>query len=69
MAYHHATAYEKIDECELVVCADTVRKNAEAFADKFDIDDAYVFEDHGVILVSGDLDRATQHDAVVDILS
>lgn len=50
MAYHHATAYEKGDSCQLVACADIVRENAEAFADKFDLDEAGIFEDYEAML-------------------
>ena len=50
MAYHHATAYENHEECELVACADIVRENAEAFADAFDIDDGNVFEAYDQLL-------------------
>ncbi|WP_207592451.1 Gfo/Idh/MocA family oxidoreductase [Halomontanus rarus] len=50
MAYHHAAGYEKVDECDLVACADIVRENAEAFADEFEIDDGNVFEDYNEML-------------------
>ncbi|AHG01350.1 glucose fructose oxidoreductase (plasmid) [Halostagnicola larsenii XH-48] len=50
MAYHHATAYENHPECDLVACADIVRKNAEAFADEFDIADEGVFTSYEEML-------------------
>ena len=50
MAYHHAAAYEKVDEAMLVACADIVRENAEAFAAEFDLDDDAVFEDYEAML-------------------
>lgn len=50
MAYHHATGYERQDQCELVACADIVPENARAFADEFGIDDANVFENYDVML-------------------
>jgi len=50
MAYHHAAAYEKVDDAELVACADIVRENAEAFAAEFDLDDDNVFEEYGAML-------------------
>jgi len=50
MAYHHATGYEKVDECDIVACADVVPENARAFADEFGIDDAGVYEDYEVML-------------------
>ena len=50
MAYHHAAAYEKVDDAELVACADIVRENAEAFAAEFDVDDDNVFEEYGAML-------------------
>jgi predicted dehydrogenase len=33
MAYEHGAAYQSIDGCELVACADIVEENARAFAD------------------------------------
>ncbi len=50
MAYHHAAGYEKLNDCTLVGCADIVRKNAEAFADEFGLDDDAVFEKHDALL-------------------
>lgn len=50
MAYHHATGYEKLDDCDLVACADIVRENAETFADEFDINNDNVFEDYEKML-------------------
>jgi len=50
MAYHHAAGYEKVDDCDLVACADIVTENARAFADEFDLDDDGVFEDYGEML-------------------
>lgn len=50
MAYHHAAAYEKVDDCRLVACADIVRENAEAFATEFGVDDDGVFEDYEAML-------------------
>jgi predicted dehydrogenase len=44
MAYRHASGYERLNDCELVACADIARENAEAFATTFDID--HVFEDY-----------------------
>lgn len=46
MAYRHAAAYRKLDDCDLVACADIVRENAEAFADYFGISAEGVFEDY-----------------------
>lgn len=43
MAYRHASGYQRLDDCELVGCADIERSNAESFAEAFDID--HVFED------------------------
>jgi predicted dehydrogenase len=48
MAYQHAEAYETIDDCELVACADIVPENAAAFAERFDVPDVY--EDHETML-------------------
>ena len=46
MAYHHASAYEKSGDVDLIACADIVRENAEAFAGEYGIGDDGVFEDH-----------------------
>lgn len=50
MAYHHASGYEKHEECALVACADIIRENAEAFADEFDLDDKNVFVEYEKML-------------------
>jgi len=42
--------YEKVDECDLVACADIVEENARAFADEFDLDDGNVFTDYEEML-------------------
>ncbi|WP_440009674.1 Gfo/Idh/MocA family protein [Halomicrococcus sp. SG-WS-1] len=46
MAYRHAAAYDDLDDCSLVGCADLVRENAAAFADRFDLPASSVFEDY-----------------------
>jgi predicted dehydrogenase len=56
MAYRHADAYETIEGCEVVACADLVRENAEAFAAEYGIDDEGVYEDHGTMLAEVDPD-------------
>ena len=38
MAYRHGAGYRKLDNCDLVACADLVHENAEDFAAEFDID-------------------------------
>jgi UDP-N-acetylglucosamine 3-dehydrogenase len=50
MAYQHAAAYEKLGNTELVGCADVVRENAEAFAERHEIPDDGVFEDYRAML-------------------
>lgn len=52
MAYHHAKAYEQLDECELVACTDIVPANAAAFAETFGIDEAHCYEDYNEMLES-----------------
>lgn len=54
MAYSHADAYEAIEGCEIVACADIVRENAEAFAAEYGIDDGQVYEDHETMLTEVD---------------
>ncbi|MFB6141573.1 MAG: Gfo/Idh/MocA family protein [Halosimplex sp.] len=46
MNYYHAEGYERLDDCDLVACADLERERAAAFAARFDIDDEGVFEDY-----------------------
>lgn len=41
MAYRHADAYQSIEGCSVVCCADIVRENAEAFADHFGVEGVY----------------------------
>ncbi|WP_459191515.1 Gfo/Idh/MocA family protein [Halosimplex sp. J119] len=50
MAYHHANGYEKLDEVNLIACADIVRENAEAFAAEYDIDEGGIYEDYEAML-------------------
>ncbi|WP_209309431.1 Gfo/Idh/MocA family protein [Haloarcula amylovorans] len=52
MAYQHADAYERLDDCRLTGCADIVRENAEAFAETYDIPDGGVFEDYEQMLAA-----------------
>jgi predicted dehydrogenase len=59
MAYRHAPAYERLDDCEVVACADIVRENAEAFADTFDLHEDNVYENYEVMLDEVDLDIAS----------
>jgi predicted dehydrogenase len=50
MAYRHAPGYQRLDDCEVVACADIVRDNAVAFAETFDIPMENVFEDYEQML-------------------
>ncbi|WP_336328787.1 Gfo/Idh/MocA family protein [Halovenus sp. HT40] len=54
MAYRHAPGYIRLDECNLIACADIVKENAEAFADNFDLN--HVYTDHEKLLRECDLD-------------
>ncbi|MFB6151545.1 MAG: FG-GAP-like repeat-containing protein [Haloarculaceae archaeon] len=54
MAYRHAAAYDRIDDCELVACADIVRENAEQFSERFDVPG--VFEDYETMLAEAEPD-------------
>jgi len=54
MAYRHAPGYAEHESCEIVACADLVREHAEAFADRFDIDDDHVYEDYEEMLAETD---------------
>jgi predicted dehydrogenase len=46
MAYQHAAAYDTLESCRLVGCADIVEENARAFADEQDIASSGVFTDY-----------------------
>jgi predicted dehydrogenase len=54
MAYKHAAAYHRLDDCELVACADIVPENAARFAQEFGIDGIY--EEFEAMLKSEDPD-------------
>ena len=41
MGYRHASGYERLEECELVACADIVYENAERFAREFGVEGVY----------------------------
>lgn len=56
MAYHHAEAYQRLNECDLVACADIVPENAAAFAKRFGILDERTYEDLETMLVESDPD-------------
>ena len=56
MAYRHAPGYLRLDDCDLVACADIVPENARAFADNFDIPQTNVYEDYEEMLAEEDLD-------------
>jgi predicted dehydrogenase len=45
MAYRHAAAYERLENCSLTACSDIVRENAEAFASRWELPSEHVFED------------------------
>ena len=52
MAYRHAAAYEGLENCRLVGCADIVPENAKVFAAAFDVPAEAVFEDYRTMLAS-----------------
>jgi predicted dehydrogenase len=52
MAYRHAAAYERLEDCRLVGCADIVRENAAPFAEEYDIPAEGVFEDYEEMLTA-----------------
>lgn len=56
MAHRHARGYERLEECELIACADIDRENALVFADTFGIDDGNVYESYGTMLTGERLD-------------
>ena len=50
MAYRHAPGYQRLDDCELVACADVVPENAQAFARIHDIPPGHVYTDYEEML-------------------
>ncbi|WP_242695534.1 Gfo/Idh/MocA family protein [Halomontanus rarus] len=56
MAYHHAEVYQRLENCELVACADIVPENAAAFAETFDIDEGHTYEDYQRLLTEAEPD-------------
>ncbi|WP_233560622.1 Gfo/Idh/MocA family protein [Halobellus sp. Atlit-38R] len=56
MAYRHAPGYERRDDVDLVACADIVPENALAFANRFDVPKANVYEDYETMLEELDID-------------
>ncbi len=42
MAYEHADAYQALDSCEIVACADLVEENARAFADTYEVEKIFL---------------------------
>lgn len=73
MAYRHAAGYAKLDNCDLVACADLVRAHAEDFAAQNDIPTEHIFEDYDEMLASVEPDIVsiatpvpTHADIVVD---
>jgi len=54
MAYQHADAYQKLDTCELVACADIVEENAKAFAENYGFTATYT--DYKEMLANEHLD-------------
>lgn len=52
MAYQHGAGYRKLDQCELVACADLVSEHAAAFATEFSIDESHIYEDYHEMLRS-----------------
>jgi len=49
-------AYTRLDNCDLVACADIVPENAAAFADTFGIDEDRTYEDYEEMLTEVDPD-------------
>ena len=56
MAYRHAPGYDRLDDCEIVACADIVEENARAFAARHGIDARHVYTDYREMLERANLD-------------
>lgn len=50
MAYRHAEAYRRLENCQLVACADVVPENADAFADRYGLESDRVYGGHQSML-------------------
>jgi predicted dehydrogenase len=57
MAYEHGEAYQSIEGCEIVACADIVEENARAFADAHGFSDIY--SDYREMLAKANLDAVS----------
>ncbi len=57
MAYEHADAYQALEACEIVACADLVEKHARAFVDTYGVEQ--VFVDYQAMLVEMQLDMVS----------
>ncbi|WP_436926276.1 Gfo/Idh/MocA family protein [Halosimplex amylolyticum] len=56
MAYRHASGYQRLDDCEIVACADIVAENANVFAAAHDVPDQHVYESYEAMLESANPD-------------
>ncbi len=54
MAYQHANAFQALDTCEMVACADIVEENARAFAESYGVQAVYT--DYNEMLAEENLD-------------
>ncbi|MDQ5854021.1 MAG: Gfo/Idh/MocA family oxidoreductase [Chloroflexota bacterium] len=57
MAYEHADAYQALDSCEIVACADLVEEHARAFADTYGVE--RMFLDYRAMLAEMQLDMVS----------
>ncbi|MDQ3813097.1 MAG: Gfo/Idh/MocA family oxidoreductase, partial [Armatimonadota bacterium] len=57
MAYQHGHAYQALEECHLVACADIVDENARAFAETFGVE--RTFTDYKAMLAEAELDMVS----------
>lgn len=56
MGYRHGRAYEQLDECELIACADVVPEHADQFAAEFGLEPDRAYESHAEMLAGADPD-------------
>src|ERR687883_2026920 len=54
MAYDHANAYQALESCEIVACADLVEEHARAFADTYGVEKTFL--DYRAMLAEMKLD-------------
>lgn len=56
MAYRHAAAYQRLDNCTLTACVDIIPENARQFAERWGISQDHVYEEAAEMLMKAQPD-------------